>query len=234
MDHFVVSILLLLQSAGFFIGRSIELSTDLAPSRPKFPGSHEKTSAGNPVMKPHRYARFLMALSLLALTAVFLHARGQEIQPAREPLSSFPKSLGTRSGIDTPFLRTFRSTGDGDSLWRLYRPNGAPDVDLFVAYFASQRAGDTLHSPKTACRAMAGSDSIWRARNQRSRVAPFRANEYLVAKNSRDGGALLVQSHNRAVAMSLAKFYQVADAIRYNRSDGSLIRITTLSLTRTH
>jgi len=36
------------------------------------------------------------------------------------------------------------------------------------------------------------------------------------------------QSHNRAVANEYwASFTQVADAIRYNRSDGSLIRITT-------
>jgi len=183
-------------------------------------------------MKPHRYARFLMALSLLALTAVFLHARGQEIQPAREPLSSFPKSLGTRSGIDYTIPQDIREVlGDGDFLWRLYPdPNGAPDVDLFVAYFASQRAGDTLHSPKNCL----PGDGWFPIRSGEQEinvpgVAPFRANEYLVAKNSERRLVLYwYQSHNRAVANEYwAKFYQVADAIRYNRSDGSLIRITT-------
>jgi len=36
------------------------------------------------------------------------------------------------------------------------------------------------------------------------------------------------QSHNRTVASEYsAKFYLVADALRYNRSDGALVRFTT-------
>jgi len=77
-----------------------------------------------------------------------MHAAKRSSQRG-SPLS-FPKSLGTRSGIDYTIPQDIREVlGDGDFLWRLYPdPNGAPDVDLFVAYFASQRAGDTLHSPK--------------------------------------------------------------------------------------
>jgi EpsI family protein len=183
-------------------------------------------------MNPRCHLRFLMALLLLALTAVFLHARGQEIPPAREPLSSFPKSLGTRSGIDYTIPPDIREVlGNGDFLWRLYPdPTGAPDVDLFVAYFASQRAGDTLHSPKNCL----PGDGWFPIRSGEQEivapgVAPFRANEYLVGKNSERRLVLYwYQAHNRAVANEYwAKLYQVADAIRYNRSDGSLIRVTT-------
>ena len=183
-------------------------------------------------MNPRRHARFLMAVSLLALTAVFLHARGREIPPARAPLSSFPKSLGTRSGIDYTVPEDIRQVlGNGDFLWRLYADaTGAPDVDLFVAYFASQRAGDTLHSPKN-CLPGDGWFPIQSDEQEINTpgVPPFRANEYLVAKNSERRLVLYwYQAHNRAEANEYwAKYYQVADAIRYNRSDGSLIRITT-------
>jgi EpsI family protein len=176
--------------------------------------------------------RFWIALLALALTAAFLHARGQERPLARDPLASFPKSLGTRSGIDYTIPPDIREVlGNGDFLWRLYPdPTGAPDVDLFVAYFASQRAGDTLHSPKN-CLPGDGWFPVQSGEQLISApgVAPFRANEYLVAKDSERRLVLYwYQAHNRAVASEYwAKFYQVADAIRYNRSDGSLIRVTT-------
>ena len=183
-------------------------------------------------MSPRRHSRFLLATLLLALTAVFLHARGQEIPPTSVPLSSFPLSLGTRIGTDYAIPPDIRQVlGNGDFLWRLYPDsNGAPEVDLFVAYFASQTAGDTLHSPKN-CLPGDGWFPIRSGQQEINApgVAPFRANEYLVAKNSERRLVLYwYQAHNRAVANEYwAKFYQVADAIRYNRSDGSLIRITT-------
>jgi len=183
-------------------------------------------------MDPRGQFRFLLTFLLLSLTAVFLHARGQEPLSRREPLSSFPRSLSAREGTDYTITPDIREVlGNGDFLWRLYTdPAGAPDVDLFVAYFASQRAGDTLHSPKNCL----PGDGWFPIRSGEQEVtapgiAPFHANEYLVAKDSERRLVLYwYQAHNRAVANEYwAKFYQVADAIRYNRSDGSLIRLTT-------
>ncbi len=182
-------------------------------------------------LRPH--SRFLLAVALLALTAGFLHARGKEEIPLqREPLASFPRSLGTRAGIDYAMPKDVLDVlGNGDFLLRLYPDTaGSPDVDLFVAYFASQRAGDTLHSPKN-CLPGAGWFPVQSEEReiQAPGVVPFFANEYLIAKDS-DRKLVLYwyQAHNRALANEYwAKFYLVADAMRYNRSDGSLIRITT-------
>ena len=183
-------------------------------------------------MSLRRHSRFLLAAALLALTAVFLHARGTEVAPPREPLSTFPRSLGTRTGIDyTIPPDVLQVLGNGDFLLRLYPDTaGRPDVDLFIAYFASQRAGDTLHSPKN-CLPGAGwfPVSSHEREVQAPGVASFFANEYLIAKDS-DRKLVLYwyQAHDRAVANEYwAKFYLVADAMRWNRSDGSLIRITT-------
>jgi len=184
-------------------------------------------------MNLRSHSRFLLAVALLAVTAGFLHARGRELTPSvREPLSAFPRSLGTRTAIDYAIPKDVLDIlGNGDFLLRVYPDKaGAPDVDLFIAYFASQRAGDTLHSPKN-CLPGAGWFPV------RSTVlqidapgeAPFPANEYLIAKEA-DRKLVLYwyQAHHRAVASEYwAKFYLVADAMRYNRSDGALIRLTT-------
>jgi hypothetical protein len=46
-------------------------------------------------------ARFLVAAALLAVTAIFLHARGRnEVLPMRQPLKTFPQQLGEWSGTD--------------------------------------------------------------------------------------------------------------------------------------
>ncbi len=184
-------------------------------------------------MNPRYPMRFLLAAALLALTAVLLYARDtQEVILTREPLSSFPRYLGTRTGVDYTIPQDVLDVlGNGDFLLRIYPDTaGSPDVDLFVAYFASQRAGDTLHSPKN-CLPGAGWSPVHSAERevQAPGVAPFSANEYLIAKGT-DRKLVLYwyQAHNRAVASEYwAKFYLVADAMRLNRSDGSLIRITT-------
>ena len=59
--------------------------------------------------------------------------------------------------------------------------------------------------------------------------APFPVNRYVIAKGE-DRMLVLYWylAHDRAVASEYwAKFYLVTDAMRLNRSDGSLIRVTT-------
>jgi len=103
-------------------------------------------------------------------------------------------------------------------------------VDLFLAYFPSQRAGDTIHSPKN-CLPGAGWSPVEARRISIALPgrAPFPANRYVIAKGSERQLVLYwYWAHERAVASEyLAKFYLVADSIRMNRSDGSLVRVTT-------
>jgi EpsI family protein len=105
-----------------------------------------------------------------------------------------------------------------------------PYVDLFIAYFRSQRAGDTIHSPQH-CLPGSGWMPIENRRILLSMPghAPFPANRYLIAKGeSRQLVLYWFWAHDRGVASEYwAKFYLVADSIKMNRSDGSLVRITT-------
>lgn len=180
-------------------------------------------------MKPHW--RFLLVAILLAGTALLLQARsGSEIIPSRTPLSAFPHELNGWTGTDVQLDKEVLDIlGPGDFLVRDYH-NDQRSVALFVAYFASQRAGDTIHSPKN-CLPGAG----W-APVQADRVevdvpghAPFPANRYLIAKGEERQLVLYwYLAHDRVVASEYAsKFYLVADSIRMHRSDGSLVRVST-------
>jgi len=181
--------------------------------------------------------RFVMAFSLLLGTALLLQARNRcEVFPPRKPLSSFPQQLGDWTGTDVEIGKEILDVlGPGDFMLRVYRPddNRQPSTDLFVAYFPSQRAGDTIHSPKN-CLPGAGWTPIDSSRISLSVAghAPFPVNRYVIAKGS---DRLLVLywywAHDRAVASEYwAKIYLVTDSIRMNRSDGALVRINTRML----
>lgn len=181
-------------------------------------------------MKKHW--RFAVSVILLAGTALVLEARnGTEIIPQRPPLSSFPRTLNGWNSSDVQITQDVLDVlGQGDFLLRDYRDaSNQHHVSLFIAYFASQRAGDTIHSPKN-CLPGAGWAPI-----QTGRVtiapdghSPFQANRYLIAKS--DDRQLVLYwywAHNRAVASEYAaKFYLVTDSIRMHRTDGSLVRIS--------
>jgi len=181
--------------------------------------------------------RFVIAFSLLLGTALFLQARNRgEVFPPRKPLSAFPQQLGDWTGTDVEIGKEILDVlGPGDFMLRVYRPddNRAPATDLFIAYFPSQRAGDTIHSPKN-CLPGAGWTPIDSSRISLSvdGHAPFPVNRYVIAKGT---DRLLVLywywAHDRAVASEYwAKVYLVTDSIRMNRSDGALVRINTRML----
>jgi len=181
------------------------------------------------------HLRFACAALLLAATAIFLQARGRNEAPLppHEPLPSFPRQLGPWTGTDVPIPQeTLDVLGAGDFLLRVYQDASVsqPYVDLFLAYFPSQRAGDTIHSPRN-CLPGAGWSPVESSRITVSLAghAPFPVNRYIVAKGSeRQLVFYWYWAHDRAVASEYcAKFYLVADSMRLNRSDGSLVRLTT-------
>jgi EpsI family protein len=179
-------------------------------------------------------ARFLSAALLLLTSAMFLraHTRG-EVFPPRMALQSFPQQVGNWTGTDVAIEKdVLQVLGPGDFLSRLYADAGEPAgyVHLFIAYFPSQRTGDTIHSPKN-CLPGAGWTPV---ESSRIRIAvpghaPFPANRYIIAKgDSRELVLYWYWAHDRGIASEYwAKYYLVADSIRLHRSDGSLVRVTT-------
>jgi exosortase D (VPLPA-CTERM-specific) len=189
-----------------------------------------------PVAEPRVWntaSSFVVAALLVTSAAAFLHTRGRgEVFPPHFPLSQFPAQLGDRTSSDIPIdQETLEVLGPGDFLHRFYRDaeKTAP-IDLFIAYFRSQRAGDTIHSPKN-CLPGAGWTQIESRRVTISVPGhePFPATRYVIARgDSRQVVLYWYWAHDRGVASEYwAKFYLVADSVKMNRSDGSLVRLIT-------
>jgi EpsI family protein len=177
--------------------------------------------------------RFGIAAALMLATAILLqaHSRG-EYFPPRAAISSLPAQIdswkGTDETLDQPTLDIL---GPGEFLMRDYEsPSPAePWVNLWIAYFPTQRAGDTIHSPNHC---LPGAGWIPTSREIVQVAGPdgsFPVNRYVVSKSS-DRQLVLYwfQAHGREVASEYrAKYYLVADSIRMNRSDGALVRLMT-------
>jgi EpsI family protein len=176
---------------------------------------------------------FLPAALLLAACAALLQARSvKEYVAPHKALASFPKVIegwrGRDLGMDQATLDVL---GPGDFLMRNYfRSAPEPAVNLYIAYFPSQRMGDTIHSPQN-CLPGAGwtpveSKYISFPRGDGTTIS---INRYIVSKGlDRDLVFYWYQAHGRVTPSEYrAKFYLVADAIDMNRTDGALVRIVT-------
>lgn len=176
-----------------------------------------------------KYLRVLSVI-LIAQAALFYSASHGENTPLAQPLADFPPTLGNWSlagqqAIDKETLDVLKAD---DTLSRLYSgPNGV--ANLFIAYFKTQRTGQSPHSPKNCLPGSgwqpvpgesgridvdAGSDAI-------------HINRYVVAMGENEDVVLYwYQSQGRVIADEFAaKFYLVTDSIRKHRSDTSLVRV---------
>lgn len=186
-------------------------------------------------MKPQTgtWLRLLIVAGLIIGTGLFLRSRAQaDILPPRDPLSSFPLNIGNWQGAEVTIPQwALDVLGGGEFAERRFsRSSQEPSVDLFMAYFPSQRMGSTMHSPQN-CLPGSGWTPVNFSRVDLARPGggSIRVNRYVLARGM---DRLLVyywfQEHGRVVASEYwSKFYLVADAIRLNRSDGALVRITT-------
>jgi EpsI family protein len=176
-----------------------------------------------------RAPQVLTVLLILQALALYGFSR-REAVPAPRQLADFPHRFAQwqllQEGVmDKDTLDVLRAD---DVLNRTYAAPGGY-ANLFIAFFKSQRAGQAPHSPKNC---LPGSGWVPEASETVSldvpgRSQPIPVNRYLVQKGDEKSLVLYwYQSRNRVVANEYkAKFYVVADAIRYNRTDTALVRI---------
>jgi EpsI family protein len=175
-------------------------------------------------------ARILTALLILQATLFYGLSRGEPAVPD-QPLARFPERLGSwriirDNPMDNDVMETLRAD---DYLNRDYIDSAGRHVNLFVAFFKSQRAGQTPHSPKNC---LPGAGWIWSVSDimplsLAGRVTPAEVNRYIVSKGD-DKAAVLYwyQSHGRVVASEYrAAAFTASDALRYNRTDTALVRV---------
>lgn len=178
-----------------------------------------------------RSARIL-TIVLLAQASLFYGFSRREEVPPHKPLDLFSLEGGDWNlvqdvDIDRDTLDVLKAD---DILSRVYqnRQNGSL-ATLFVAYFSTQRTGKAPHSPKNCLpgSGWAPSQSGTIEISVPGAAKPIRVNKYVVSRGQNQSVVFYwYQAHNRVIASEYsAKIYTVADAIRYNRSDTSLVRV---------
>jgi len=178
-----------------------------------------------------RSARIL-TIVLLAQASLFYGFSRRENVPVHKPLQLFSLenanwTLVQDVDIDKDTLEVLKAD---DILSRVYQNRRTGDLaTLFVAYFSTQRTGKAPHSPKNC---LPGSG--W-APSQSGTIdipiasvsKPIRVNRYIVSRGQNQSVVFYwYQAHNRVIASEYsAKIYTIADSIRYDRSDTSLVRV---------
>lgn len=177
--------------------------------------------------------RFWITALLLAAATLLLYTRpGADHNPPSQPLRQLPIFISDWTGRDQKIDQETRDVlGAGDFLSRLYTgPAKRVPISLFIAYFPSQRTGQTIHSPKNC---LPGSGWIFESTNYTDLVdnagKPHRVGEYVIANaGAKQFVIYWYQAHGHSVANEyMAKAYMIADAIRLNRTDGALVRVIT-------
>jgi EpsI family protein len=178
--------------------------------------------------------RIGIVIALLLVTAVVIaRAERQEEVPLRASFSAFPMQLGEWRGVAQPPMsaEVEKVLGADDYLTRAYFGPDRAGVGLFVGYWKSQRQGDTIHSPLN-CLPGAGWEPVSDGRlsfaDPRSPDGPSLTVNRVVIQKGLDRQLVLYwyQSHGRIVASEYwGRFYLMADAMRLNRTDGSIVRV---------
>jgi EpsI family protein len=174
--------------------------------------------------------RFSIVIAVLLGGTVLLHAmsHGEPIM-ARQPLKDLPYQIGSWQGKEDPLeQRIVQAVSVTDYTNREYTSSNAAPVELYIGYYASQRTGDTIHSPKN-CLPGAGWDPIQAGYTTIpvGNSTQITVNEYVIAQGlNKELVFYWYQGRGRVVASEYwGKFWMIHDAITRNRTDGALVRL---------
>lgn len=175
------------------------------------------------------------AACVLAIGTVFTQMleRRADYRPERLSFEQFPLHLaswsGTRTRLAQQHLNDLRLD---DYIQANFRNTQGERVDFYSAYYATQRKGRSVHSPRSC---LPGDGwvirSLGRHRVEGVRIAeqPLYVNRTVI---ERAGDRQLVyywfQQRGRLLTNEyLVKWYLFWDALTLNRSDGALVRLAT-------
>ena len=179
-------------------------------------------------------SKIILVPLFIAAQALSVHWTGAiEKPPAKPDLTRFPTQFGPwqRTGIEPVDLATKAQLG-ADELMNvdyLAQADGRY-VNLFVAWFQSQRAGTSQpHSPQVCLPASGWVPESTGLIDIHTTAGKISVNRYVIAKGTERAVVLYwYQTPRRVIAGEwAAKFWLMTDALRDRRTDTSLVRITT-------
>lgn len=169
--------------------------------------------------------------AVLALQAAGFYAlpSGRAV-PLSKPLTALPAAFGEwvlarETPMDPEVNRVLRADA---AINRDYiNAMKQASANLFVAYFESQRQGQTPHSPQHCMPGAGWSPESFAVMPIAIGEQTHHINRYVLSKSG-DRNVVLYwyQTNGRIIASEYrAKVYLVADAVRYNRTDTALVRV---------
>ena len=174
--------------------------------------------------------KVLVTALLLAATWTAVYAAGErEPESLRRPLATIPEQIGEWSAVQDTRLdeETEAVLKASDYIYRSYI-NAGSRADLFVAFYAMQKAGEAMHSPKNC---LPGSGwEIWDYATTDLETAngPVEINKYWIQKGRQRMLVLYWYQHGDRIVASeyAAKAYLIWDAVASGRTAGSIVRVT--------
>jgi EpsI family protein len=175
---------------------------------------------------------FVVCALLISATLFLANARKTETPVSRPTFESFPMEIAGWKAVNDPPLdeEVLKVLGADDYLSRIYYESSRVAVGLFIGFYNSQRQGDTIHSPLN-CIPGAGWEPISQGRLVIPKVGgsdrDIEVNRYVIQKGlDRQMVLYWYQSHGRVVASEYtSRLMLINDAIRLNRTDGSMVRV---------
>lgn len=172
---------------------------------------------------------FMLALLVTAAGLSVAAGYGQKVPP-RKDFALFPSQIGEWKGERLPDLDadTLQTLGVTDYLNRSYR-RGGQEVTLYVGYYRSQRAGESIHSPKH-CLPGAGYE-VLDSRFGHVEIPAFHrtipVNHYRLQRDQERLFVLYWYETNGHVMASeyTSKAMLVWQAMRTGHTDGALVRV---------
>jgi len=176
--------------------------------------------------------RFWITAGLLVGAFMLLHnvIHGEAVV-LHLPLRELPYNLGGWTGTEQPLEdRIVQAVSVSDYTNRIYSGQQVGLAQVYVGYYASQKTGDTIHSPKN-CLPGAGWDPVQSGYTKISVPGGRQiiVNEYVIQQDlDKELVFYWYQERGRVIASEYsAKLWMVADAISRNRTDGALVRLVT-------
>jgi len=181
-----------------------------------------------------RVPAYVGSLALILPAALFSWSAGerQEVPPERAAFVDFAMRIGEWQGSPQPVEPQLISTlRFDDYLLADYAAPGGGPLTLYMAYYQSQRKGQSAHSPQS-CIPGGGweitSHSTLSVSADEATAPAVQINRVLIQKDRQKQLVLywFKQRDRLLVSEYLVKFYLFWDSLMRQRSDGALIRIS--------
>jgi len=199
----------------------------------EFPGLHAVCAAVKDWTLPRAYLASVVLVLATAAGTILIPER-VEVIPERKTLALFPMNMGEWRGreghIEKMYLDVLKL--DDYVIADYWNPRDRGRVNLYVAFYESQRKGASVHSPRS-CIPGGGWEitdlSEISIDGTDNNGQPLSVNRVVIAKGS---AKQLVYYWFDQRGRQMTNEYQVKwmifwDALTRNRTDGALVRVTT-------